>query len=84
MTIVCNNIKLIKAHKLVLSSASHVMNNLITNTTGPNCVLKMDISSHNIEVLLESIYTGECEVESIQLSDVLKGVEYLHVNGFNL
>ena len=84
VTIVCNDNKLLKAHKLILGSASQVMKNLITNTTGPSHVLKVDISSQNMELLLEYVYTGECEVESIHLSEFTKEVEYLHVNGLNL
>ena len=83
MTIVCNDIKLIKAHKLILSSSSQVIKNLIKNSTGPSYVLKIDVSFHNMDLLIEYIYTGECEVESIQLSGFLQDVEYLHVNGLN-
>ena len=83
VTIVCNDIKLIKAHKLILSSSSQVIKNLIKNSTGPSYVLKIDVSFHNMDLLIEYIYTGECEVESIQLSGFLKDVEYLHVNGLN-
>ena len=45
--------------------------------------LKIDVSFHNMDLLIEYMYTGECEVESIQLSGFLQDVEYLHVNGLN-
>ena len=60
------------------------MKNLLTNNSGPSYVLKIYISSQNMELIIEYIYTGECEVESIQLSEFMKDVEYVHLNGLNL
>ena len=63
ITLVCNDNKIIKAHKLILASASTVMKDLIRNNTLPGYVLKINVSSQNMGTILNYVYTGECEFE---------------------
>ena len=55
VTIVCNDNQLIKANKLILSSASKVLKNLITNNTGQSYIVMINVRSHNMELLIKYI-----------------------------
>ena len=79
ITLVCNDNKTIKAHKLALASASTVMKDLITNNPLPGNVLKINVSSQNMKLILKYVYTGECEFEENNITVLKTSLEYLQI-----
>ena len=74
ITLVCNDNKLIRAHKLILASASPHMKDLITNSSLPGHVLNINVTSQNMEIILKYIYTGESEFQEKKLIYVKKKI----------
>ena len=54
VTLMCKNNRQIRAHKLILASASKLLNDLIANTKGPGRVFKIDLSLQNMEIVIKA------------------------------
>ncbi|CAL4139185.1 unnamed protein product [Meganyctiphanes norvegica] len=86
VTIVCGH-KTYKAHKLVLSTCSEFLEEVLERTklttplpTHPVIVLH-DIQSHYLEALLDYMYVGEVDVLQTDLPGLIKAAELLKVKG---
>ena len=78
VTLFCNDGHLLKAHKIFLSSGSLVFNKLISKSEQ---VINMDINHFELSLILKFIYTGDCEVELIDLSHFLATAKLLQIKG---
>ncbi|CAL4115876.1 unnamed protein product, partial [Meganyctiphanes norvegica] len=75
--------KFYPVHKLVMSTCSEYFNDIFEKTTckSPVIVLK-DVSSHDIEALLDYMYLGEVNVNQSDLASLLKTAKCLKIKGF--
>lgn len=74
--------KQIKAHKMILSSSSTFFENILLKNPHQNPLLYLkDISFSRLELILQFIYCGQCEVQQEDLVDFLATGRDLKVNG---
>ena len=78
-----NDNKLIRTHKLIIFSASKVLSDLIINNTGPGHVLRIDVSSKDMELVLRFVYTGECHIKEEYLAEFRNNIYYLQIQELN-
>ena len=72
----------IKAHKLVLSSASVFFGNILTNNPHHNPLIFLkDIKNTQLRMILEFIYFGQCKVRHDDLELFLSTGKELKING---
>ena len=72
----------IKANKVILSSGSLLFRNIFVKNTHKNPLLYLkDIRYSDLEMVLQFIYTGRCDVEQSKLEDFLSVGKYLGVIG---
>ncbi|CAL4134729.1 unnamed protein product [Meganyctiphanes norvegica] len=74
--------KFYPVHKLVMSTCSEYFSDIFEKTSckSPVIVLK-DVSSHDIEALLDYMYLGEVNVSQNKLASLLKTAESLRIKG---
>ena len=74
--------KLIRAHKVILSSVSSFFKNIFQNNQSNNIFIYLkDISHRVLERVVEFIYMGRCEIDQTDLSDFLTIGKSLEVIG---
>ncbi|CAL4112999.1 unnamed protein product [Meganyctiphanes norvegica] len=75
--------KFYPVHKLVMSTFSEYFRDIFERTPckSPVIVLK-DVSTHDIEALLDYMYLGEVNVKQNDLASVLKTAKCLKIKGF--
>ena len=72
----------IKAHKIILSSASFVFNQILRQHRHENALILLhDLEFEDLKHILEFIYTGKCEVRKVDLSRFLSCGTALGVKG---
>ena len=80
-TIACGG-KVYSAHKFVLSTCSDYFKNIFTRNTSSNPIVFMkDVSSRDIEALLDFMYHGEVNVPQSSLGSLIKTAEGLQIKG---
>lgn len=86
VTIICGH-KTYKAHKLVLSTCSEYLEEVLERTALTNSlvihpvIVLHDIQSHYLEALLDYMYVGEVDVLQTDLPGLIKAAEWLKVKG---
>lgn len=81
VTIACGG-KCYSAHKFVLSTCSEYFKQIFTHNSGSNPILFMkDVSSRDIEALLDFMYHGEVNVPQSSLGSLIKTAESLQIKG---
>ena len=82
VTLVCDDDKQLKAHRVVLSSSSSVLKNIFDKNNHQHPLLYLSgISSQVLKGILEFIYTGEVQVEQEELEKFMKISTKLKVYG---
>ena len=72
----------LKAHKIILSSASFVFNQILRQHRHENALILLhDLEFEDLKHILEFIYTGKCEVRKVDLSRFLSCGTALGVKG---
>ena len=71
VTLVCDDKKQIKAHKIILSACSSVFKNIIGEHTFPIIYLR-GIQQQEIESILEFMYLGEATLSQSRMDEFLK------------
>ena len=74
---------LIKAHKLVLAASSPVLRHLVLNMEGSNngMIYLSGIEPDHIKSALDFVYTGQANVEKVNLERFLQVAEELQIEG---
>ena len=84
VTLVSEDQKQIQAHKLVLSSCSEYFSNILKHNKHLNPLLCFEnLSTKDIQYVLDYIYNGEVQVEHDQLDRFLDIAEKLKLEGLN-
>lgn len=72
----------IRAHKVILSSCSPFFRNILLTNTHQNPLLYLkDIKHNELEMIMQFIYLGQCEVGKDDLESFLATGQDLEVNG---
>ena len=84
VTLVCDDKKVLKAHKLVLSTCSSVFRTIIQSMPGNNSLIYLrGIHHQDMESILQYMYIGGAEVKKEKLDDFLKLATNLELAYFN-
>ena len=84
VTLVCDDKKVLKAHKLVLSSCSSVFKNIIQSMPENNSMIYLrGIKHQEMESILQYIYIGGAEVKKDKIEDFLNLAANLELAYFN-
>lgn len=76
--------KQLKAHRLILSAASDYFQEMLTEDTERLPIIYMrDVSFHQLQCIIEFIYSGKTEVANGQLSEFLELANSLKLKGFD-
>ena len=82
VTLVCEDERQLKAHRVVLSSSSSVLKGIFDKNNHQHpLVFLSDITSQVMENILEFIYTGQVQVEQTELEKFMKISTKLKVYG---
>ena len=82
VTLVANDQVRIAAHKIVLSSCSSFFSSLVTSMPTSNPFLYLsNVTSTQLNLMLDYLYTGETEVLQADLEAFLKSAQMLQIDG---
>ena len=82
VTLVANDQVRIAAHKIVLSSCSSFFSSLVTSMPTSNPFLYLsNVTSTQLNLMLDYLYTGETEVMQADLEAFLKSAQMLQIDG---
>ena len=87
VTLACSSLmdgpSLIKAHKLVLAASSPVLRHLVLNMEGTNkgMIYLSGIEPDHVKSALDFVYTGQANVEKVNLERFLQVAEELQIEG---
>ena len=84
ITLVCDDQKLYKAHKLVLSASSDVFKTILSEETHSVPMIYLRGVSHkDLELILSFVYTGQVTFEQEKLDEFLKVANDLKIYGID-
>ena len=82
VTLACADGEQVKAHKVILSSCSPVLRNILLNNSHQHPLIYMKgFEMEYIKSLLQFVYTGEVEIENEILAMFLKIADELQISG---
>ena len=82
LTLVTNDNRQIKCHKVILSSSSGFFNNVLTQNPHPNPLIYLkDITYKKLQLIINFIYLRECEVPVVEVNDFIHVAKALLVEG---
>ena len=82
VTLVCSDEIQIKAHRVVLSSSSSVFKNIFQKNPHQHPLLHLNgVKSGDMQNILQFIYSGQVEVEQVEVENFLKVATELKVYG---
>ena len=82
ITLVCDDQKLYKSHKFILSASSDVFKAIFSNETqSPPMVYLRGVSHTDLALILSFVYTGQVTFEQERLSEFLKVAKDLKIYG---
>ena len=83
VTLVSEDNKMFPVHKVIISTASKVIRELLTNNRGPHHFVRLDITSLTLKAILRFIYTGKCQVEKDNIPQFMNDAKSLKITGIN-
>ena len=82
VTLVSDDERIVKGHKVVLSACSDIFKLILKNSTSTNSFIYLPgISSQNLEFIMDYIYQGEISIYQDQLDEFLEVAEKLKIAG---
>ena len=82
VTLVCDDGKMIKAHKAILSESSSLLGGIIKNITHPHPVIYLsEVDSNDLQAILELVYVGKTDVIHDNLENFIKTADKLKIVG---
>merc|ERR1719186_827932 len=82
VTLVCDDDKQIKAHKVILSSCSPLFRRILTNNPHQHPLIYLNgIIFDNLQSVIKFIYLGQTEVEQDDLELFMKAGKDLQIKG---
>ena len=81
VTLVSDDMKTVKAHRIILSRASRVLKQLLEINPSANPLLYLKgISSANLTSILEFIYAGQTQVPTERINEFIKASDELEIS----
>ena len=85
VTLVCDDQRELKAHKVVLSSLSVVMENILNGHSEENLRIYLTVIQYkHMESILEFIYSGETSLEKKDIHEITEIAKQLAIKEFQL
>jgi len=82
VTLACAGGHCIRAHRLILSIYSDYFRQLLTKCSSPDpTILLPDVELHDLEILLEFMYTGKAHVKEENLVNILESAKRFQIKG---
>ena len=82
VTLVSDDERIVKGHKVVLSACSDIFKLILKNSTPSNSFIYLPgISSQNLEFIMDYIYQGEVNIYQEQLDEFLEVAQKLKIAG---
>ena len=82
VTLISDDQKFVKGHKLVLSACSEIFKMILKNASAANSFIFLPgISSKNLEFIMDYIYKGEVMIFQDQLDEFLEDAQKLKIAG---
>ena len=82
VTLACAGGHCIRAHQLILSIYSDYFRQLLTKCSSPDpTILLPDVELHDLEILLEFMYTGKAHVKEENLVNILESAKRFQIKG---
>ena len=81
VTLVCEDQRQIKSHKVILSAGSQFFNEILLRNPHPNPLIFIKVKYDYLHSLVRFIYTGECEVEQHDIEAFLVTAKDLKIEG---
>ena len=81
VTLVCEDQRQIKSHKVILSAGSQFFNEILLRNPHPNPLIFLKVKYNYLHSLVRFIYTGECEVEQHDIEAFLVTAKDLKIEG---
>ena len=80
ITLICNDLKLVKGHKIVLNAFSPVLRKIIRNIPGPSSVLYLKgINSNDMNSVLDFMYYGKVTINKTMVSSFFELGKHLDI-----
>ena len=81
VTLVCEDNRLIPAHKTILGISSKTIRDILLSCQSPRHILNLDVAYEDMVEILSFIYTGSCFVRNQNIARFLQAATYLQVAG---
>ena len=81
VTLVCEDQKQLKGHKVILSSASEFFKNILEKNPHPNPLIYIKVKYDLLYSILKFIYLGQCEIEQSDIESFLECAKDLQISG---
>ena len=82
ITLVCDDKKIYRSHKFILSASSDVFKAIFSDeTNSPPMIYLRGVSHKDLELILSFVYTGQVTFEQERLSEFLKAAKDLKIHG---
>ena len=82
VTVLCDDLQEVKAHKFILSACSNVFRKIFENNINP-CIYLKGVKFEVMNALLDFMYNGQTVVEEENLSELLSVAKDLDVKELN-
>ena len=80
ITLICDDLKVLKGHKVVLNAFSPVLSTITRNIPGPSCVLYLKgINSQDMNSILDFMYYGKVTIDKDKVQDFFELGNHLNV-----
>ena len=81
VTIVCEDHRQVKGHKVILSSGSKFFKEIFLKNPHPNPLIYLKLTYDHLDAILRFIYLGQCEVEQSDIDNFLAIAQDLLIAG---
>ena len=80
ITLICNDFKVLKGHKIVLNAFSPVLSKIIRNIPGPSSVLYLKgINSNDMDSILDFMYDGKVTIDKTMVPSFFELGKHLDI-----
>ena len=80
VTLVCEDQKKIKAHKIILSASSPIFRNILSSRNDEHTTVHLsEIKSSELEQIIQFIYLGQTSIDSDRIDEFFSAAKYLDI-----
>ena len=81
VTLVCEDQRQIKGHKVILSSGSKLFKEILLKNPHPNPIIYLKLTYDHLNSIVRFIYLGQCEVDQNDIDNFLATAQDLLIDG---